>query len=198
MDGKTHAVVGALTAVAVAHPETVSGYLFAASVGIVGGLFCDVDSKKSKGTKALQNTLMAITTAAVVVVMCNVLKLGITVYFREFMNYYRLSLIGLFGLVAMGVVGTRMPHRQVTHSIEFIAIAAIFAALISREFGVLFAVGAASHVALDALNRKPVKISLLLNVNICLDLCSSSSRTSNAIATLAAFVLVAYPVTLFI
>lgn len=198
MDGRTHAIVGAATAVAVAQPKDVSGFVFAVSAGVLGGLYCDVDSKLSKGSKLLNKFLMATVTCITGALAIRMLAPDTVGRLIVFPMAYAKAFIGFLGMLVLAVVGSHTAHRRVTHSIEFILLVFVFAFLISLNFGVFVTAGMLSHSILDLFNKKPVRISLLLKIDVCFNLCSSASRTSNVIATIAMLALVVYPVTLFV
>lgn len=198
MDGRTHAIVGATTAVAVTQPKTVSSFLFVAATGAAGGLFCDVDSRLSKGSKMLNKIIMGITSIAVLAIAGSFLAPDLTKSLWENYGISNRVLVGSCLMIIAALVGSHTPHRRVTHSVEYTLIVGVFASIISPMFGIAILVGMVSHIVLDCFNKKPVRVSLLLRFSICFNLCSSFSKTSNLIAGLAMFMLIGYPVMLFI
>ena len=193
MDGKTHALVGAATAVVLTQPMNLADILFASSVGALGGLYCDVDIDNSIGSKILHEVLLVVSFGIAIIaglVLTNNLP---QMDFILNDHGLRRRLLVIACLIILATLGSNTPHRMVTHSLEFILLTSTVSILISNSFAVLFLFGQLSHVVLDVLNKKPVKLSLLAGLNLCFGVCKSSGKLSNLFAILAVAILVGYP-----
>lgn len=197
MSGDVHMTVGAVTAVIVSMPKTIPEFLGAVAVGAVAGLFCDVDSKKSKGSRLLYGVLSTMITA--LIATCFVSRIFPAISIRNFVNSVKpTQLIGFSGFIFMALLGTKMPHRRVTHSIEYILITTIFVALVDCHLAFMFFISALTHPCLDVLNKRKVKVSLLFRLDIAFAICPSESGIGTLITTLSTVCLAIYPAVRFL
>ena len=188
MKGETHAIVGAATAVMVTNPTTFSGLVLAAITGALGGLYCDIDSTKSFG-KRLFDGLAGFTIVSIITIFFAIANFMPDVYEKmRVSDNLDVEIACCIGLVVLTVIGKSSPHRKVTHSIEFTAIAFGLLYFINKDVANCFALGMISHISLDLLNKRPVRLSLLFNIDFCFGLCYSDGVVSKLASFFAAVI----------
>lgn len=173
MTGKTHAAVGLGTVLAVTQPSTVSGMIFAVGTGILGALISDIDVGTSKSHKdADKITLIAVLLVAAEIAL-NYFY-GFSVW-EQIRNDQSLApvVMGIVIFVAVCAFGKNQPHRSFMHSIMAMAILGAAVSMISVQLVVYFVVGFASHLVLDCLNKKRVRVLYPLPGGIALDFCKA-------------------------
>lgn len=167
MLGKTHLAVGIAAALAVTQPTAAAGCFLAAIGGAVGGTVCDVDTVRgSRGSGAMQCQIFAAALTAGSLILDRILGLGL-----------RSSLSGadhaavLFGTVlfaALWIFGFWSGHRSFTHSLLAMVLFGWAMHLISPAVSLPFLAGYGSHLALDLLNKRPLRLLYPLDFGVCL------------------------------
>lgn len=173
MTGKTHLAVGVLTACAVTRPQSIPEIVLCAGTAAVGALVSDVDVTHSNAKNSLHQIIGMIVGAVVLMVVCN-LFLDIDLYSRldKDSSIYRMIVGGLL-FIGICVFGEHTPHRSFMHSIAGAAALSFAFSIISFELLPYFIVGFASHVAIDMLNSKKVRILYPLKIGIAFGVCKS-------------------------
>lgn len=179
MSGDTHAAVGAavsgVVAVSLSNllsiPTSKESLFIGMVIGAVGGLFPDLDSRKSKGNKLLNKALLVI----IPIVLC----LCILIYLGKFkFNDLGISteqLISSVVFLGIAIFARTRPHREFTHSFLVCAVttACVYVCINSTAW-IWFGVGYLSHLAIDYPNEKGESLLWPLPSKFCLHLCSSS------------------------
>lgn len=186
MTGKTHLAAGITAALALVQPQTAS--LAAACVigGGLGGLVPDVDARASeqgRDARVAWLLLAAIVAASLLVDGFSIQSL----WAGAFDQAGPVPVIAAVVFVGTCMVGSLTPHRSFMHSIlaAVILTASLWHSLPS--LAAPFAVGFASHVALDLLNSKGVRILFPLKAGFSLGICSSGGTIDHAIFLVCAF-----------
>ena len=192
MKGETHALMGAAVAVTVANPTTFSGLIFTAVTGALGGLYCDIDSKKSLGKRFFDKLI----SCSIFAIFCTVF--AVANFMPDLYNKLEadqslmIRMMCLIGLAAFTIVGMKSPHRMVTHSVEFTGAIAGMLYFINPDIAYCFWLGMISHIMLDLLNRKKVRLSIIFNIDICLGICYSDGFVSKVLSLFGAVVIVCH------
>ena len=176
MMGKTHLFIGAASALACAAPYTKEGCLAAIIGGTVGGIISDIDIK-SKPTK-----MMALGIVAVSLLVDWIVDGGILAYMRN-CNRENL-LIGICLFMILCVIGAFQDHREFTHSLFALCLFSFSVGLFCRPVFPAFAVGFASHILLDILNKKPLRLFFPSQKGVCLRLCYADKTADKIFLTL--------------
>lgn len=188
MKGETHALVGAATAVMVTNPVTFSGLVLAAITGALGGLYCDIDSAKSIG-KRVFNTIIGIAILGSTFAVYVIANFMPDIYEKWRVDDQLVIKIGCFiGLIIMTFIGKESSHRKVTHSIEFTGVVFCMLYFIDKNVASCFALGMISHIAIDLLNKRPVRLSVLFDIDFCFNLCYSDGIISKFLSVIAAVI----------
>lgn len=156
MMSKTHIAVGIAAALAAA-PASVEGLNYALMGGAIGSLICDIDRSSERPSRDVRQGW----------------GIAFTVFFAGFMhesyaywqafkaenllgNPLRLIFLGL--LIVLLLFAIHGAHRGFSHSLLMFAASTVLIFLISRQTSLFYAIGFLTHLVLDVLNKKPVRV----------------------------------------
>ena len=156
MMSKTHLAVGIAAALAAA-PASVEGLNYALMGGAIGSLICDIDRSSERPSRDVKQGW----------------GIAFTVFFAGFMhesyaywqtfkaenlwgNPLRLLYLGL--LVVLFLFAINGAHRGFSHSLMMFAASSVLIFLINRQTCLFYAIGFLTHIFLDVLNKKPVRV----------------------------------------
>lgn len=172
MTGKTHIVVGAAASLVVAGYLGASSSLVALLGGAVGGLLPDTDVASSTGSKELRHAWAALAVlVAALLVADHLLGSNLVASFVQSFSYRQLA--GSAIVVAVCAVGRASGHRGFSHSLVALVVASAGVRLLHEPLAVPLAVGYASHLVLDVLNKRSERLLWPLRRGFCLRLCES-------------------------
>nr|WP_314639211.1 metal-dependent hydrolase [uncultured Olsenella sp.] len=212
MTGRTHMAVGAAVAVAaglaaarLADPSAASAslasvgdaslspaaFLSLAAAGAAGGLLPDTDVSTSEASQELRRAWAAL--VALIALSLALYTAGVTPAGQDpFVALRWLAsqlgpnhLAGAMTIVAVCAVGRASGHRGFSHSL--VALVATYAALrlALPALAVSLALGYASHLALDLLNKTPLRLLWPLRRGVCLGLLRSAGMADGLVLGLA-------------
>lgn len=172
MMGKTHIFIGMASAIAITSPNTIGGCLASIMGGAVGGIISDIDVRSNSYCRdALYARLIAsgIVVASLAIdffagggIWKNILSTDST---RLFIG------IGMF--VILCLIGVFQDHREFTHSLIALVLFSLSVGLFCYPIILPFAIGFLSHLLLDILNKKPIRLLYPKEKGVCLKLCYS-------------------------
>ena len=156
MMSKTHLAVGIAAALAAA-PASVEGMNYALMGGAIGSLICDIDRSSERPSRDVRQGW----------------GIAFTVFFVGFMhesyanwqafkaenlwgNPLRLIYLGL--LVVLLLFAIHGAHRGFSHSLLMFAASSVLIFLINRQTCLFYAIGFLTHLVLDVLNKRPVRV----------------------------------------
>ena len=177
MMGKTHLTVGIAAALASAQPATVPGCLAAVLGGAIGGVICDIDTLRNKGSNdsiAVQLSALSIAAGILAVDWWQNFGLCASVLSLDQNRMYTAAL----ALFALWVIGFFSNHRGFTHSIAACALFSQAVWMLCPAAALPFAAAYASHIVLDLLNKKGLRLLFPLKGGVYLGL-FYSDRTAN-------------------
>ncbi len=172
MLSKTHLAWGITASLLVLQPRTPKDLAAAVIGGALGGSIPDIDNMKSRtniDSIITQGTALLIAGGAVVLDWQY--HLGIL---RYLMNHPESAVTGAVFYLIFAIAGFYSPHRGFTHSILAMALFTAAAGMIYPGAAEAYMLGYVSHLVLDLLNRKPLKLFFPLKKGICLKLCYSN------------------------
>lgn len=173
MTGKTHWVVGITTALCVLQPTNLKEWGIGVGAAMVGSVISDIDVHSSHSQKILNRVIKIAVAAALVLAFVEYrFRIGILQAFSEEDGIFR-AFVGLFAFLLMCAVGKNSPHRSFTHSFLGWAILSGIVYFISPLAAPYFAVAMLSHILLDLLNRRKVRLLYPLKKGICFSVCKS-------------------------
>ncbi len=189
MMGKTHMVVGMATAIALTTPDTLGGFISAIVGGAVGSCISDIDVNINKhGKDALYTRLIATGLVPIALLIDLIFDGGIVGYMIDCSTANKVIGVSLF--VVMCVIGAMQGHRGFTHSLLALVLFSIAVALFCLPLLIPFSIGFATHLILDVLNKKPMKLFYPLEKGVCLKLCYANKRVDKALFLLGSVAVV--------
>lgn len=182
MMGMTHIFTGTMAAVLLTEPDSPAGCLAALIGGSLGGIVCDVDLRK--GVRPA-DSLRAGQTVSAVVAGCLLLDwlLGAGLVRSIGKHDAGQVLAGLAGMALLCLWGRTQPHRGGTHSLLAVALLAGCAELVCPRLTMPFLIGMVSHLALDLLNRRPLRLLYPLRGGWCLGISRADGRLDRLMRT---------------
>jgi inner membrane protein len=180
MMSKTHIAVGVAASLAVLQPQTVSACIPVVLGGAVGGLLSDVDVRASVHSRdASQGRAIDAVLVVVLLVADWATKGELTSYFLAHLGPQQVA--GTLAFLGLSVTGALSAHRSFTHSLLGLVLFAGTLWLVCAPAVPAFVVGFASHVALDALNKTPVRVLYPAKRGFCLGLCRADGAVNEAL-----------------
>ncbi len=168
MLGKTHMAVGIAAALAFTAPKTIGEAGMAVGVGAVGALISDIDVESS-GSCRRANLVILLVAAQAAALLAADYFLGMDLLWRVAGNGSAVRvLMGVLLFVGICVFGKGQPHRSFMHSFLGLALLDAALGLAFPAFVPYFTVGFLSHLALDLLNQKGVKLFYPWKPGFCL------------------------------
>lgn len=179
MMGKTHIFIGTATALALTLPDSPMKCLTAVAGGALGGMISDTDLDSLKNIK---ETMYTKSVAGLIVAICFLIdfifKCGIIEYMKN--SDSMVMLVGLVAFIALYFIGAAADHRGFTHSIFALLLYSAAIGAMCYPLALPFAIGFGSHILLDCLNKKPVRVFFPVKKGICFKLCYAA-KTANQV-----------------
>lgn len=166
MMSKTHLSIGIAAALAVA-PATSEGLYYALIGGSIGSMICDID-RSSEGTvrdAGVGWLITAVISAAVYLKETVFSGIGFT--YRDLISnpWQLVCVVLLIGLLLFAISGA---HRGFSHSLLMLACSFFFLFFISRRASLFYAIAFLTHILLDVLNKRPVRVLYPMKKGFCL------------------------------
>ena len=182
MTAKTHIACGACLTMLMTRPDNIKYLTLGLAGGVIGSIIPDIDSKNSE-TNQLFDKVSIITILTIVI--CFLLEyffnIGLDKLIFKKNNIEEIIITSILFFV-MCIIGSRTNHRSLTHSILGIIIFSFIVNIsLPKIFVQTFIIGYISHIMLDLLNHKGLKIFFPFKKRLCLDLCDSDGIVNNII-----------------
>ena len=170
---KTHAAVGVASALAIVQPKSISELIVGCAAGITGGVICDIDSGTSTSHKEADRLILLILLLVCGVAAAeNIWHLGIYEKISGDAELIKI-IIAAAVFITVCLIGKQTPHRSFMHSglcfVIMTVSVSVFLPVAAPYFGIAFA----SHVLLDFLNKKKIRLLYPLKTGFSLDVCRS-------------------------
>jgi len=191
MTKNTHLATGVALATAIIMPSDMRSLAVCICGAAIGSTISDVDVASSKPRKEL-NTIVGISvTAIAILIMLEVIfKIGIYQLIESQTGLYR-TLLGFVTFLLLSIYGTTTKHRSYTHSVIGIMTFTGAICIILPSMALSFCLGMISHVLLDILNTKKVKVLYpYKKFGIALKLCHSDGKANMLIGIISTLVFV--------
>ena len=173
MLGKTHLTVGVAASLTILQPESLPELVVGISVAAIGALISDIDIDSTQAHRNANlitaGTVMAIAAVALVE---RYLHIGITQYLLADSNITRI-IIGTLAFILLVAFGKQTKHRTFMHSLLALVGMSFCLSIFSPLLVPYFAVAFISHIVIDILNFKRVKILYPYKKGIAFKLCHS-------------------------
>ena len=185
MMGKTHLAVGIASALVLIQPRTSSQFAAAVIGGALGGVASDIDVKLDFKNQyasryawdSLGTEIAALMITIGLLVSDFLLNGGIC---NSILQHRYQSIVGFIISVLFVVLGERnKKHREKTHSLLALLLTSLGMFLIHPNIGISYAIGFASHIICDLLNKSKVKLFYPFDKKgFCLNLCYADRLTN--------------------
>ena len=191
MTAKTHIAAGSVLTLLVMNPDNIKYLTLSLAGGVIGSIIPDIDSKNSDANQIFDKV-------TIITVLTIVICIGLEYFFNIGLYKYMVKRTNIKEIVATGVlffimciIGSRTNHRSLTHS--FLG-AVIFSLIVSISMPSVFVnsfiIGYVSHIVLDLLNHKGLKLFFPIKKRLCLDICDSDGLVNNILFGLCCFALI--------
>jgi len=196
MLGRTHFFVGIATALMALRPESLPVVVAGTGAAAIGGVISDIDSGTSTAHKEADKIVMAAALAlgAVIIIEYN-FHVGIYRRLLADSNIYRI-ITGSVAFILLCVFGMSQPHRSFMHSLLALFLLSSCVGIIFPEVTPYFAIGYASHLTIDLLNRKREKLFWPMKKGYSFNLCSSKGYVNKLMLAAGIFISALYISTL--
>ena len=154
-------------AFSIVRPETVAGALPVIAGGALGCLICDLDceNKSEKSDSSHWRTVMALV-AATALIEDHLMDAGMWRSLGQSGQY--LWFAGLAGFVITCVFASGSGHRGFSHSLLALALETACLWLVFPAAALPFAIAFSSHVLLDMMNKRSVRLFYPAKKGVCL------------------------------
>ena len=178
MLAKAHIAVGMAAAFSIVRPETVAEALPVIAGGALGCLICDLDceNKSEKSESSHWRVVMMLVAAAALIEdylldagMWRTLgQAGASLWSPSVQIGQYLWFAGLAGFIITCVFASGSGHRGFSHSLLALALETIFLWLVFPATAMPFAIAFVSHVLLDMMNKRSVRLFYPAKKGMCL------------------------------
>ena len=169
MLAKAHVTVGMAAAFTIMKPETVAEALPVIAGGAIGCLICDLDCEVTKEkTESSRWRVVMWLIAAAALIEDHLLNAGMWNSLGS--NGQYLWFAGLVGFVITGGFASVSNHRGFSHSLLALALFAGSLWLVFPDMTIPFAITFTSHLILDVLNKKSLRLFYPAEKGICLSM----------------------------
>ena len=179
MMSKTHVFMGIASSLLISQPVDNRTLLLSVAGGALGGIVADIDTLKNDyKCDALIGQIIALGIVAICFMLDWYFKLGSCISFVEGSRF--IHIVGVLIYLILVFIGLWSSHRTFTHSILAMSMFGAATYLIVPLMSVPYMIGFGSHLVLDILNKKPVKLLFPFGKGICLSLCYAG-KTANTV-----------------
>jgi inner membrane protein len=180
MMSKTHIADAAAASLAVLQPQAAVACVPVVLGGAVGGLLSDIDVRSNARVRdAAQGRAIDAVLAVGLLVADWLTKGELSSFFLAHLGPQQVA--GVLAFLALSVVGAHTAHRSLTHSLFGLVLFGGALWLVCAPVVPAFVVGFVSHIALDVLNKVPVRILFPARRGFCLGLCRADGAANEVL-----------------
>ena len=189
MMSKTHLAAGMAAALTISPIANINDCLLVLACGALGGVIPDVDILDDDYKK---DALLGEGISFGLLFLCVVINFfnGGTILERVMEHKY-LAILGILGFCLLWVIGFISEHREFTHSFLSMILFSVSVAFVDLSLFIPFSAGYFSHLMLDILNKKEIRLFFPREKGICLGLCYAN-KAGNTILMVLGFVATIY------
>jgi len=155
--GPTHIAVGVAASLVLAQPQSAAACVAVAAGGLLGAAVCDVDAWSSANGRRVRTGALFVLAALAALAWADV-RLGSGVAAWLAANGGAANALGLAAFAGTCALAACTSHRSFAHSLTGLVLMTSALYLAVAPLAPWFAVGYASHVALDLLNHRAVRL----------------------------------------
>lgn len=191
MTGKTHLVVGTASALLVTQPSTIKEFFLCIGVAQIGSIISDIDVSTSESRKNMNRIIkLVVVIVGILLFLEYQWKIEIIGFINEDRNLVRI-LLGLMAFLGVCIFGKEQPHRSFMHSFLAVILLSGILWIIYPIIVPYFAIAMLSHIAIDLLNKKKVKILYPFKQGISFDLCYANGFVNHMLFGAGSIIIVA-------
>lgn len=158
MLGNTHIVVGVASSLVLTQPKSITELVLAVGGGALGALISDIDVGTSKSHKEADKIItFAFAVVISILILDYFLHTEIIAKIASDSGNVRI-LFGIFSFIGICAFGKEQPHRSFMHSFLACVLLCISVAMIWNDLVPYFAAGFLSHLAIDSLNKRKLRL----------------------------------------
>lgn len=176
---KTHLAVGTAVSLCVLQPVNIRELLIGTGAAMLGSLISDMDSDSSKTNKYMDRIVEVIALLVITLVAFSVFREQNMLSWLLDDKIMSLNVIAFVLFFVICAFGKEQPHRSFMHSLlgffSLYGCVKVIYPIAAPYFGIAFL----SHLMIDLLNRKGVRIFYPLKKGFCLGLCSASGLVND-------------------
>ncbi|MCD8342358.1 MAG: metal-dependent hydrolase [Clostridiales bacterium] len=190
MTGKTHLVCGEALALCLLRPDSPRALVLCLGAAAVGSVIPDVDVTTSTSHRELVHIVSTVGAALLLGWALNtVFQLRIE---RFLLRYAGAQEMAAWAVLFLGlcVFGATQPHRSFMHSLAGLALLTFCVWRGAEPLAAAFFVAMASHILLDLLNRKGVRLLYPSRWSWSLGLCAADGAADWALCAVGSLLLV--------
>ena len=190
MMSNAHILAGVATALTLAQTGSIESCTAAVIGGSIGGIIADCDITSSHAHRdALRGRIVVGGLAAIALLVDSQTNVGLCNYLISHLGV--LPITGLLLFATLTFVGRLTDHRSFTHSLIALAAFTFAVVLACQPLAPYFAMGYASHLVLDALNKQPIKLFFPFRKGVAFGICKSNGSASLLIQGVSALAIAA-------
>ncbi len=185
---RTHFVVGTAAAICLTGPQDLRGYLTAVLGGTVGSLISDLDQPSTRVARdTAWNRKLLLCMLGGVLVADQIFGTGLWAQIQELSRTPRFLGAVVFLALCFGMPFSA--HRGFSHSILALLLMTGAARQVSVPLSDAFFWGFVSHLALDLLNKRGMKLLFPWKKGFCLGWCYANGKTAKVLTEIALVVI---------
>lgn len=178
LTGRTHWAVGTAAALCVTQPARLRDWVLCIGAAAVGSVISDIDVTTSDSRETLNRiTAVSVLAVAAVGIAEAWWDLGIIRNFDRESSIFRL-ILGFAAFLAVCTFGKNQPHRSFMHSFLGWILLGQITAFIYPAMTPYFSIAMLSHMAIDLLNRRNVRLLYPLKKGFSFGICSADGWVS--------------------
>lgn len=189
MTGKTHLLCGEVLTLWLLQPDSPRALVLSLGVAAVGSVVPDVDVTSSASHREL---VRIVSTAAAALAAGWALNAALSLRIERFLlRYASAGQMAVWGLLFLGlcVFGATQPHRSFMHSLAGLTLLTFCVWRGAEPLAAAFCTAMASHILLDLLNRKGVRLLYPARWSWALGLCAADGAADRALCAVGGLML---------
>lgn len=181
MIAKTHISVAMASTLLITQPKSIEELILCIGVAPVGAVISDIDVSTSESHEAINRLLKVVMIFLIILGFSEYnWNLGIVTSLKNDSNIMKI-IIGIAAILGICIFGKNKPHRSFMHSILAIGLLSGATYSVLPKIVPYFVISMSSHILIDTLNKKRVRIFYPLPGGIALNLCKANGFVNNII-----------------
>lgn len=192
MSGETHIAIGVASALILMQPQSLPEMVAGMGIAAIGAVISDLDSKKSK-VKNKSNKVKLLM-AAIILLMLAVERIFLIEVFTTVTSAitWTSRTLAIIMFIGLCIYGEMQPHRSFMHSIIAGILLGGCVGEIVSGYGRYFYIAFVSHLVLDILNDKRVRVLYPLEKGISLGICKANKMTDKILFCVGFLIIFAF------